>query len=792
MQQKRSHIRPSFTATPARWWKNIVVPMLSVLACFLGGATEKWSEGIMVGFLGILLLADPPKVSLGRNLNLILLAVVGCTAVAFLPASWFWRPEWRFAFQNDFNIDVPGTVSPQPWVSVGCLVSFLAGLSWLYYVSTLDLELREVRQYFRRFATGIVFLAGLSIALHAAHTTLPFWHNQRGFGPFPNRNQTANLFALTAVILLACGQDDIRHSRKRWVLWLFGLIILVTAIILDFSRAGILLLIAGCALWLCGFGCVLCKISARRMALSLSVLLLLMTGMLMFGGETLDRFHLRSGGVGEITTDLRWGIFQDTFQLIRASPWCGIGLGNFDSLFAIFRDASLTGTRAIHPESDWFWFGAEAGWPVVFLALAGIAILVGRVFPMQEGTNQRFRLAALVAAILFVLHGFIDVSGHRVGTAFSGIFLLGMALHRPMELTTSVWIPRLFRLMGFLLVLAGTTWVVATRYEMSLPGGIGVENELHKATAASQGRNFGEAIQRTTQALVWAPLKWQLYFSRALAKVGAKRQRDDALDDFKRARFLEPNADEIPYQEGIAWLFTEPDLTIAAWQESLRRADAGKIEMYGHMVSLASQHSPRVRQGLEEIALVHHDLLLVYLQGAAGADFMKAVHRSLEHDPNLQSFADDEKIRLFSLWADRGDLTELGRDVALHPDWMKFAWRAVAKYHSRRNDFRAAFEVVRRFGETPALPETTGGASIDQLRQKFQAMPYDYEVGYQLYREQMRGGKVDDALVTIRHFTDGANCPNYFHFLEADAWAAKGNWERAWRAWGRMQNSGKK
>jgi hypothetical protein len=787
MQKKRSRTRPSFTAAPVRWWKNIAIPTLPLLACFLGGATEKWSEGIVVALLGLILLADPPSFSLGRGLNLIMLGIVACAATAFLPASWFLQPAWRLVLENDFGISFPGTLSTQPWISLGCFVSFLAGLSWLYYVSALDLELREVRQQLRLFAGGIILLAALCIALHSALTALPFWHNQRGFGPFPNRNQTANLFSLTAVVILACGQDDIRHSRNRWIVWLLGLAIIGTAIVLDFSRAGILILVAGSAFWLGAFA--LRRGSAARIALGLSALLILLTAMLVFGGQTLERFHLRAGDSGEMATDLRWAIFRDAFQLILASPWCGIGLGNFDGVFAIFRDASLNGARTIHPESDWFWLWVEVGWPAILLAIAGITILVRRVFPLQEGTNQRFRLAALIAAVLFVFHGLVDVSGHRVGTAFSGIFLLGMALRRPTQLHHTSWIPRAFRLVGILLLISGTAWLVATRYEMPLPGAVGVENEMRKASAASQGRNFGETIQRTTRALAWAPLKWQLYFSRALGKVGAKRPPADVLDDFRRARFLEPNAYEVPYEEGIVWLATQPSLAIAAWREALRRVGVQKLEIYGHMLALASQHSPTVHRGLEEIGMVQHDLALVYLQGAAGAGFMTALHRFLEHDPNLQTFSGEEKIRFFSLWADRGDLNELARAVETHPDWMSHAWRAVAKYHASRNDFRSAFEVVRRFGETPRLPEAAAGSSIEQLREAFHAAPENYGVGYQLYREQMREGKTDDALMTARHFTDLASCPPYFHFLEAEAWAAKENWERAWKAWEKFQTT---
>jgi O-antigen ligase len=787
MQKKRTRIRSGFTVAPARWWRNIAIPTLPVLACFLGGATEKWSEGIIVALLGLILLVAPPRVSLGRVLNLILLAILACAATAFLPEGWFLRPAWRLVLANDFGINLPGTVSPQPWITLGCFVSFLAGLSWLYYVSTLDLELREVRQQLRLFAGGIVLLAALCLALYSAQTALPFWHNQRGFGPFPNRNQTANLFGLTAIVILACGQEDIRQSRKRWIVWLLGLAIIVAAIILNFSRAGILILVAGSALWLGAF--VLRKGSAARIALGLSVLLILLTVMLIFGGQTFERFNLRAGEGGDMATDLRWAIFQDALQLIRASPWCGIGLGNFDEIFAIFRNASLTGARTIHPESDWFWLWVEVGWPVILLTFAALALLVRRVFPLQEGTNQRFRLAVLIAALLFALHGLVDVSGHRVGTAFSGIFFLGMALRRPMELVASAWLPRLFRLIGLLLLIFGIAWVVATRYEMALPGGVGAENEMRKASAASQGRNFSESIERATRALEWAPLKWQLYFSRAVGKVGTKQPPSEALDDFRRARFLEPNVYEVPYQEGIVWLAREPALAITAWREALRRVGVQRLEVYGHMLALASQHNSAVRQGLEEIGMAHHDLALVYLQGAAGADFEKALQRLLDLDPDLQMFSRQERVKFFSLWAERGDRKELLSAVEAKPEWMKDAWRSVAKDHASRNDFRGAFELVRRFGEAPPLPEASARSSIDQVRQAYHANPDNYGAGYQLYQEQMRLGRIDEALLTVRHFTEQPRPPSYFHFLEAESWAAKKNWERAWKAWEKFQSA---
>jgi len=776
---------PGFISAPARWWRNLAIPTLPVLACFLGGATEKWSEGIIVALLGVILLSNPPRFSLGRFFNIIFVALVAGALLGFLPARWFFQPAWRVALVQDLGIELPQTLSPQPWITLGCFLSFLAGMSWLYYVSALDLDLREVRHQLRVFSAGIILLAALCLALYAAHTALSFWHNERGFGPFPNRNQTANLFGLAAVVILACGQDDLRHGKKRWIGWLLGFGLIIAAIVLDFSRAGVLILVAGSALWLTAF--ILRKGSTARIAFGFSGMLILLTAMLIFGGPTLERFHLRASDAIPGQADPRWAIFHDTISLVRASPWSGLGLGNFEGVFEIFRAASTSPYAVLHPESDWFWLGTEMGWPAVFLTIAGIALLVRRIFPLQEGTNQRFRVAALIAVGLFALHGAVDVSGHRIGTAFASIFLLGLALRRPGQLRPKTWLPWMFRGVGLVLVIVGIAWIVATRYSMPLPGGVGVENETRLALAANRGRNFKDTVVRTTRALEWAPLRWQLYFLRALGRLGAKKNPDAALADFRRARFLQPTAYELPLEEGTAWLSTHPVYAITAWREALRLAGERRSEILGQMLSLAAEHRRDLIPQLEEAVIEQHDLAVVYLERRHNEEFPVALRRLLEHDPNLETFSGEERAELFRLWSERGDLAALARAVEAHPDWMDRAWPGVAKYYASQKNYRGAIELARRRTEEPRLPLAPTTAALGELEQAFRARPDNYETGLQLYREQARLGRNDDALMTARHFTEHAGAPRYFYFLEAESWAAKGNWERAWEAWEKFQ-----
>src|SRR6059036_2707639 len=171
MQRSRSRENQNVAVT--RWIANATVASLPVLACFLGGATQKWEEGVVITLLALYLLARPPRFSLGARTNLVLFTLFILAAVAFLPASWFFQPDWRAALINDFRIQLPSTLTPQPWITLTYLLSFAAGLSWLYVVSAQDLELREVRFQLRLFTSGIALLATICIALYWAHTTLP-------------------------------------------------------------------------------------------------------------------------------------------------------------------------------------------------------------------------------------------------------------------------------------------------------------------------------------------------------------------------------------------------------------------------------------------------------------------------------------------------------------------------------------------------------------------------------------------------------------------------------------------
>ncbi len=733
----------------------------------------------MAGF-GLLLLARPPRFSLGPTLNLLALLFLALAAVAFLPAAWFHVPAWRVALTNDFGLALPPTLSVQPWLTLESCVTLLAGLTWIYYVATFAADLRDIRLAARVFAGGMIALAALCIVLHLRQTALPFWHNVRNFGPYPNRNQTGDLFGISTLIVLACMREDFRRGNLRWIVWAGGVGVLVAALVLDFSRAGILLLVLGVAAWLVRLA--FRKWSGAGVAVGVSVLLVLFAALLLFGGETIARFHLRLDSDESMTSDFRWLIFHDAWTMIKASPWCGVGLGNFESVFALFRNASQSANRALHPESDWLWLWSEMGWPALLLLGAAALLFVRRALPLQEGTNQRLRYAALLGALLFALHGFVDVSAHRFGTFLAGTFLLGLAQRRPIATAPSRWLPLVFRLTGLVLLALGTTWFFAWRNHALLPGDLGVEEAKAAATAANRGHRYAEGIAFADRGLQWAPLDWQLYFIRADARIGLREPNAEALADFRRARFLEPSAAELPFEEGKAWLTVEPTLTLTAWHEALRRRQTDPAGLYSQMFPLA-EADPRVLARLGDFSAGDSSLTIIYLENIPPAKFPAALQELRARDPELAQLNAAQKTRLFALWSRRESLDDLVRTSKDHPEWTKFSWPGVARWHADHHEFQQAWELVRQNAPVPILPENKSADSIPQLEQRLFANPRDYAVGYELFRAQSASGKADDALATARHFTEQRDAPDYFHYLEAEAWAAKQDWERAWRAW---------
>lgn len=697
-----------------------------LLAPLLGGATQHWSQSLIISLIAVLILLFPPK-RVDLSVGIAGGGLLFLSALGFLPWRWFGMPNWRTAVAQS-GIRLPETLSPQPWLTLDAVLLLIAGLLWLSWLTAQPWSADQRRGLAKVFCIGALFLGIVAVVAYYGDLSIPLWlRSERRFGPFPNRNQTGNFFAISAILTLALAYEELRrHRRKQAACWFgFGLF-LFGVLVLSYSRAGVGIFFLGVLIWISAL-----SRSGKKIALGLVFILFLLTGFILFGGETLERFRSHAGG------EFRVLVWRDAWAMLASSKWMGVGLGNFDSLFPFFRHASVQEVRILHPESDWLWLACEAGVPSVILTLAAILFLLRRVFPLQPNTARSLRIACAICVLMFMLHGFLDVSGHRFGTVLPAIFVLALSLNSPeAKRIPPPFIPWLFRLAGLLLLLAAG-WRVW-----------GSPDERAVAAASVGKKDYQKAVSHYTLALQSAPLDWETYYLRGATEV-AMHQWLDALGDFRRANLLEPQLQKVPVEEGALWLAYNPPLAIQAWQEALDRCRPEERAALFSGLLKTSVGSRAVIDRMSAIAEGNIDLELAYL-----------------------SFADPEKC---------SELISKLRPQAekLRKDQKQILFFATARLQAGQNDFEAAFNTARNVINLPVLPKIQE-LPLEIAQRDFLKDPGNFAAAYALYLAQMKAERLSDALFTLDKVRQQKDAPAYFGFLAAELNARRGNWQEAW------------
>ena len=778
----------------------ILLPVLALTPAFLGGATELWSQGAVLLLLGLVMAVRPPRISPGKGIEAVSLALMVCAAAAFLPAAWFEIPEWRRVFVRDLGLKLGPCVTPQPLLTLEGLALLAAGLCWACYTAAESIGCgrrvahafkppeshgspveETVRQQLAIFGAGVAVFAGLSLFFHFTGIPWPFPNAHYQFGPFPNRNQTGDLLAVGAVLLVARVAGDFRRGSKAWMGWAGATAIVLTALVLAYSRAAIVLFFGALIIWIACLAAV--RRSGKRLAVGAGFVLVFWSAFLFGGGETLGRFLPGSSGTAQsaLVGDLRWRIQKDALELGRNSPVTGIGLGNFESQFWLFHRAlGNANYRVLHPESDWIWARVETGWLSVALFLAGGVLVGAQVFPLGRDAAWRMRAAAGSAALLVGAHGLVDVSGHRLGTVFPAIFVASLAIlpGRGM-LPIRPWLKTFFRMAGIGFFCVGLLWLDAGLFKVPVAGSYGVDLLKQRALRANREQEYVVARTCADTALKWAPLDWEIYQARATATALGGEDVRDALNDFRRARFLNPITPEIAFNEGAVWLLRRPALALPAWQEALRRAGDDRAAFFSSMLDAAAGDAAML-DGLRERAQGDPRLVLMLLEKAATpAEFRRTLDAILLRDPHLAAFAPDERRLFFARWAARPDRADfLAR--ASREEWLPQSWPHVASARAAAGNFQLAYELARKFIAAPVLPKVASREPEEALQRALYLNPLDFAKGYALYELQIRLGHNEDALATLRKMTVRKESPPYLFLLEAGLHAQRQDWQAAW------------
>ena len=758
------------------------------MAPALGGATQLWAKGVLLLAMAAVFITTPPAVSLGRAWNVIFLALGGLALAAFLPAGLIAGPESRRMLIEKFGLRLPWTLSAQPWLGVEACCLYFAGLAWAYFLIAYRWGAPDRERAVRFYCIGVTALACVSMASYAAGIRVPFWstvgNSPINFGFFPNRNETANVLALAAILMMALAYESCKRHGNRGVLWFIPILLTCVALAFDQSRAGVVVFFGGAAAWTLWM--LLSTRSKMTGTLCLAGLVLVLAAFLLFGGETLRRFQGEPQPDGPGVRTDRVSLQSDALALTSQAPLLGQGIGNFEYLFPLYREKSAGQSRALHPESDLLWVAAEMGWPAALLLLIGAALWADQCRPFGAQTDRRLRAAAAVCGVAFLVHGLVDVPGHRAGTVWPALFLCSIALHPGRRLEGKPWAAPLFRGIGVVVALVGAWWVVSSQsavLDTVAPTSCTLMRLKARSDAALHARDYPGVIAANTEALRIAPLDWRLYFQRAVAGAVSGRSAAEAEKDFAVARFLSPHWAESCFLEGELWLaLGRAGQAFDAWKEALRRAGTGgSVSLFRRMLADAPLNEP-VRVDLEELARANRQYFMVFLQFARPIECDLLIGDLLAQDAQLRSLTPPEKRSLFAAWFERGDRSLLISRLQAYPDWMEAGWSCLARDYAEKKKFQEAYEVAMRYTPAPPMLKSSPAEEVEEMEHNFTLHPDDVDLGMSLHFALRKLGRNDEALTLLLELAKIPGHPPYVLFLESQIYAERQEWEKAWLA----------
>lgn len=766
-----------------RLWLTLSVPLA---ACEFAGNHQPWALALVAALVGFNLVQNAPRARVSRTIIWPLYLIAILMLASLLPASASFLPEWRSRLRTDFGINLSTLLSPQPWVTLENCVLFIMGLTWFLSCLGRRYGKEERRWLTLRLSIGMTLIAVQSLLFGICNIHPAFWHHEWPAiytGPFSNPDVFGCFLAMGLVLSIAVLHDSSRKTRGRILLHALCLVPMFWVLLVNSSRAGVLLFFGGIIVWVCFSS--FSKRSTQRISLFVALLLTLAALYITFGDMLLDRLAIPKPSFTPLSNQARIKLATSTMEMITKTPLLGVGMGNFEPVFALTAPGSDLYRRPVHPGSDWLWLAAEAGLPVVVLLLLTVIAYIFSTGSWQsQGSSgrkhRRLRSACAVAALMVPVLGVVDVPGHHLGILFTMMLLAGLSLRQsksesPMPTSTGAG-----SRIGSAILLFGIAgaWLAVSLGYPALPSGLSATMLEHRSAQQDDRGELEKARQSISTAIAMKPLQWSYYYDRASLALPMGQAPNSVLEDFARARALEPHSSLLCYQEALLWIRYRPKYSIPAWRQALERDHSRASQFFTTLCSYL-ESEPELRTSVRDLA-TDPRLKLAYLDYATSDDFAPVLQELLRMQPALNLFTSEERLKLFRLWHEKGDRSSLLDALDRNPAWRATGWPILASDSASAGDFKRACHIAME-NVTPTIDGTTRRTgSLEQLRQAFLFHSTDYSYGLDLYEAEKAKNLMDDALRTLEKVSQIPGAPRKYLFDQAVLLIRKDDYAKAW------------
>ncbi|MES2309720.1 MAG: O-antigen ligase family protein [Verrucomicrobiota bacterium] len=573
----------------------------------------------------------------------------------FLPAKWFISPYWKTSLEQDYGVKLGGIHHPE-WIR---LIQFLllgigVGVLLLWWRSFSQTRLLRIHLAWTGFGVALI-VAILSFALRdPAIFRLRETVGYDGFGPFPNRNHSAALFAIGLFLGWGCGWETLRHRLMlQFTTVILGMGVLMAALIASNSRGAV-------AAALISFVLILMVIYLRRHDFRFLVVGAALVGIgvsVVSATQTSLIQRLQGEHSPQATIEGRVEIWKDAWKVIQDAPILGHGVAMYEKVHPFYQTFEKPNHQVLHPESAYLQLIAELGFFLFLMAIGIFGLMTVPAWDEMRSHDQfPLRICALGGLLTLAFHSFVDVPFLRWGNAVMGVlcWVILTATRLPSHDDPPSW-----RRWSFLIPLlcAGGLFMVAR------DAGIywGEPNFTKLSTA------------KLEQKVQTDPLNGALRHELGMRWVANPGTREKAYREFQRSHELLPSVWTFPieaaqavqpYSEGIAFSF---------WGLAIERSGHRRVEIFRLAVALTKSLAGGPlfwRQFVE----VHPELIPSYL----------IQEKSIEGSPLFEIWKESRGgFKVSDLWIDeRGDMYRVVAQEKMSNFWNEWIQSHLEKSES--------------------------------------------------------------------------------------------------------------